>query len=809
MDGFFQDMDYGKGLLDHSSPLSKSNVGKSGLPGSLTANEWVLDRDLLGDPGEPKIESDQFDLGFECSPELSNVVASRSGQKIIDHSWLDNAFQDPGRLPTLQTDQLPALEQLWGGRTDGIRRIPLRDREEVLNKNLSVPADQDIFNVDKISRMQTNQKLIRSAMRKSASHMPLSEIAQDLYSKAPTELEQLRPSFKAIQAEHGLVGNVYIRASAYPNFERGKWNKEIQRVGKTARYLVSEQDTPQIREAASLLGLHLVKSANDIPWESEVQYYLPILKAAGKEIDTRLPPSEMLRKAFLSPSKVWRKTTDSLKPQEVVKSNLTAKQAQQLLQEWKPPKREIKSIFAQLQDKADLQASKKIESWVKAGYLNGQEKSQILNSGVRPYIALPKIASLIGSRQLKSGQYQGEGVSYMNTGIGSFLRQASGSQWQKQVQEKIEQSARRAALERRSKVTTQLRKMVIAKLISPDQMQQLLVSGMDSSQIEKAAELLAVQAKKGSYSGYQNHAVAKTPVSEGQVRASLKEMSERMLDTNRKLAQKKEEDEIRKKANLVENAIKSGVRGERLATLIQNTLTPEEGERVKHRINPLLLKYNALGTKTASTPMYQGSIYTEFNGKVSQPNIEVTPKMVNHAVKVAAQRMNQGLVGPKLDHALSQDLDPAVLVAAQQPLVQIRKKHEGLAGFAYIDPSVYASKKGYKGCDEGSFIHKNASVPYVLAMPKCLTCPHKDLQNRCKKYNRRVVSEVPHDDPQALKEANIKKASMSEINEDTFFANNGGFVDEFGVVEEPLIIELNEKKSEPSNLDFTFGGVIL
>jgi len=239
MDGFWHDMEYGHGLKENppANPIPQpSESGMAQLPDGLMVALEIEDESAPEFAVQHQDDEGAMDLEGLGIVAATHVTLEPATTGIVDHSWLSNAFQDPARLPDQPVDNgIPELQEAWGDRTDGITRIDLYDRaSKTYEETVRHSQDDDALHREKLA------KLVQMAMRRSASGRPMEQIKAELISVlGPEQARRIAKSVQAIDLEHGLTGNVYVRASAYPRLQHGKWAKELKRAAKGCRYLVA------------------------------------------------------------------------------------------------------------------------------------------------------------------------------------------------------------------------------------------------------------------------------------------------------------------------------------------------------------------------------------------------------------------------------------------------------------------------------------------------------------------------------------------------------------------------------------------
>jgi len=208
------------------------------------------------------------------------------GVDLADLNWLELVEQDPDRLPKDTTETaIPELEEAWGTdrRTDGVHVHPSHQvdlerarYEESLRKNTSPSYRFEAKDL---------QRVVRKAMRRSA-HPRMYALKDILHEAAETlgdEAFRVKRAMHLVKDDYGLAGNVFIRASAYPGYEQGKWGKEIKRFGSAEFILV---DAKTLNGATHIQdGFCKVtgkRAVTEVPWEAAYKHYRPLLEATGR-----------------------------------------------------------------------------------------------------------------------------------------------------------------------------------------------------------------------------------------------------------------------------------------------------------------------------------------------------------------------------------------------------------------------------------------------------------------------------------------------------------------------------------------------
>ena len=424
MDGFDFDMDYGAGVADPQGKELLPQPPQSGfakLPDGVIAEEASddfevdsimvedgLDLAALGLTPEVELSGDDPSLEAIARQAAQTLVMEndREDPAIVDLTWLSEAYQDPDRLPDGRDMMVEELQQCWGDRTDGIYRIDLRDREELQYQDAQQgPEDDDTLNRDKLA------KLVRSAMRKSAAGVSLPKILDGIRAQiSSNDIATLKRSVQLIKNEHGLVGNVYVRASAYPGLHRGKWASQFRKASKKARYLIACPGE-DCGACAAATGLKQVDSPSDIDWSWVYAKYAPELSKTGRltKKASKRNIREVLRLAFLAKEVAPSDYVESHKPIEVQPADRVS--SEQALQAWgdhKPTAQQRVSQEGKHKSAAMKRTQERILAWGKSGLLTRDEVKGLLSRKASSSDMIKEAARIVVNRK-STAEYEGQG----------------------------------------------------------------------------------------------------------------------------------------------------------------------------------------------------------------------------------------------------------------------------------------------------------------------------------------------------------------------------------------------------------------
>jgi len=280
---------------DLLTPTLGSNYGLDGYE-DLQYNSGVLEGVLEPTLTDPPALPTGLTKGAAADMDLTAMLE----ESLVDLDWLDpTQLQDPDRLPKNPVNlAIPELEEAWGvnRRTDGLK-VYARD----LNQARYEDSLKRSSSGKKASAKQLEQ-VATHAMRRSVAHQNIDTIVKEALESMGEEMGRVAHLLKAVREDHGLAGNVFVRASAFPSYGGGKWTSFIKKYASGARYLiVSPEDLKQATWIQNGRCTHTGKRAVlQVPWEEAWKHYAPLLELSGRKAASVGDRRKALREAFLS-----------------------------------------------------------------------------------------------------------------------------------------------------------------------------------------------------------------------------------------------------------------------------------------------------------------------------------------------------------------------------------------------------------------------------------------------------------------------------------------------------------------------------
>jgi len=403
MDGFWHDMEYEHGLKENpgANPVPQpSTSGMSHLPdGMIMALQAELEIETQEEEGGLDLEALGIVAAISGVDPEQDFDVDRADAGIVDYTWLSEAYQDPTRLPNKPVDNgIPELQEAWGNRTDGIARIDLTDRDAVRYQDaFQGQEDDDILHPEKLA------SFVQSAMRRSAAGESMVSIKRRLASHLNlASARKILNPVKAIEAEHGLVGNVYVRASAYPGLEQGKWRNDLIKAAKGARYLIA-QCGQDCSGCACSLGLTVVNHPDQIDWNDAYDHYSPRLAATGRldRMATVMDKRLALKHAFVAEEKAPKTHIENSRVRHTTPSDRVSRhEAVQAITSHKETRERLDLSGKELQIQR-TQLAKKLGAMAKANLISMEEAKTLMGSD-QPIQTRIRMANLLAARTKKA-----------------------------------------------------------------------------------------------------------------------------------------------------------------------------------------------------------------------------------------------------------------------------------------------------------------------------------------------------------------------------------------------------------------------
>jgi hypothetical protein len=750
-----------------------SNYGLDGFP-DMQYGMGVLDGVLNPDAQDAPAFPTGVQKGAAAEMDLTAML---EGASLADLDWLDPSQpQDPERLPHTP-ESIPELVEAWGvnRRTDGVHTAHQVDLDYVRAMEGTPPK--------KKASARTIEKVLTHAMRRSIEGQHIDRVIREAAESMGEEMERVVPLLHRVKADHGLAGNVFIRASAYPGWGAGKWKAHAKKHAAQARYLlVSEKSLKQASWIQDGRCTYTGKIAvAEVPWQDAYRYYMPRLVATGRKVAAGAMPAA-LREAFLS-QPVKKETEQSHLPtHKTPDQRVSAQHARSQFAAYQPER----VVLDPAQREAQAQwerVSLHLARMERDHLLPHGEHERILASGQDP-VSMLRAAARIAT-QVKRGSYQGD-----TRAMGAQSERRARSRLR--AQEKAAGIADRLSDYDRRKCAAAITQWIDTGVVSNNRVRSLLTKHRDVRKVAQAlfedvAGVRIAQVESESRvelaNGYNSPvqvgsvvkqaALTRTSISadlEKSVRkaqtqhvALEKEATERAHSLTRAA---KQDTQMRALVARVQQEVERGARGSYLRKFISKTIPQEFAESAVKLLAPTLLKTGALEDSPAEAKKYDQPVFSRAASEAVPRSVRAG--QIKSATKWLRKSMSEGFAGMDLDALITHRFAKSLLDAAGSEITQLRQAHEGLSGFLYVDAEVYASEAGAKGCEAGGTRHRANQIPNVRAMSRCGTCTmvrvREDGTRKCGTYNKTLVdpSDVSGAELDPIKRANIASCDMTD-----------------------------------------------
>lgn len=426
---------------DLLTPSLGSNYGLDGYPDmayGMGVLEGVLDPAYTEAPALPT----GLSKGAAAEMDLETFMKEES---LSDLSWLDPAQeQDPERLPDGASTAIPELVEAWGvnRRTTGIEVTAHR-------RDLNQARYEESLTRETRARKASPKQIqhaIQHAMRRSAEGHDINRVTREALESFGEEMDRLAGLLRPVREEHGLAGNVYVRASAYPGYAQGKWSKHLRRNASGARYvIVSEEELSGATWIQNGRCAYTGKLAvTEVPWDEAVAHYRPLLEATGRRVASGNPRAA-LKAAFLSvPEK--RNVNTVLPTHAVPADRVSLEEARKVAESYRPSRKVYDPTPAHAARLA-ARADKKIRELSASGLLSVADRDRLLGSSDDPHDRLREAAGL--AARSRSETYHGDARA-----VGATLdfKEAARAQLMERRARDLEASEKERARKRADKV---------------------------------------------------------------------------------------------------------------------------------------------------------------------------------------------------------------------------------------------------------------------------------------------------------------------------------------------------------------------
>jgi hypothetical protein len=301
LDGFQFDVPDNEGVERGAQPRMPEVKGLSALPDGFLkpAKKAISYQSLV-----------QSDRGLR----LGSDITGGKEASLVDLQWLDpTQVQDLSRLPDNEKtlNASPQLEEAWGKnrRTDGFGLIPNQDKDAIAYEKSMADGPKS-----GLPGNQLKEAILKATRRAHFGHS-IQDIKQELVDTLGHDAKRAAKAVQHLEAEYGLLGNVYVLASVFPGIKNGTWVKELRRMAHSAQYVITDDTL-----VAEKLGKTMV---SEVPWKEALIQYLPILKAAGYKLASG-SPKEILKAAFLSSPEIQTPETNFVKDHQEARQKAQA-----------------------------------------------------------------------------------------------------------------------------------------------------------------------------------------------------------------------------------------------------------------------------------------------------------------------------------------------------------------------------------------------------------------------------------------------------------------------------------------------------
>ena len=244
-------------------------------------------------------------------------------------------------------------------------------------------------------------KIVSHAMRRSAAGEDIETITRQAMESVGDSMGVLAPYIARVRDEHGLAGNVFVRAAAYPGYSSGRWAKELRKT--PARYVIASE--AEIRGATwvqdgrcAYTGKQVV---TEVPWKQAHAYYAPRLELSGRKVATGVQPESALRSAFLSQPVKAEVDSSHLPTHQTPDQRISRQDARAAFDSHKP-QRVVHDPTTKVRAARLAKVAQRLDHMEKNHLLPVGAKSRILASGKDPHTMLRMAARVASTGEVRN-----------------------------------------------------------------------------------------------------------------------------------------------------------------------------------------------------------------------------------------------------------------------------------------------------------------------------------------------------------------------------------------------------------------------
>ena len=361
----YPDMNYGLGVLEKRFMQDGSAEDTAGIPDGLVrgadADEGLGNLDGFmqeGNTAELSFIDVEEDLAIQSLPEFA------SPDQQIQASWEER------ETPAVYAEHQKDLT--------------------------AIPRVVETPDLDEALLLDTAQKCARLIH----AGYSLKQIQKTAFDRLGEHASELKEDLEYLAEERGLMGNVYVLASAYPNLisRASEWKKYLS---KTPRYLLVEEGS-KLATHENFQGMRVV---TEVPYKEALRYYKPLLESSGRKLASGNARS-ILKNAFLTTPK--KEIDMGVRPQDYREvDTVSMKEAKEQFGAYTPESRRRYTEVSRQERVALRQARKKIARSYRAGMLS---KSQVQRlAQLKDPNQIDKVLNQIKfASHRNSGEYSGD-----------------------------------------------------------------------------------------------------------------------------------------------------------------------------------------------------------------------------------------------------------------------------------------------------------------------------------------------------------------------------------------------------------------
>ena len=266
--------------------------------------------------------------------DISHFLNDESAN-LSDLDWLEVDMEEHEkfkRLPQQNLDAIPDLEEQWKSLSDEDRYRLSPENRRPKHPNTPFWAERDIANdITKEEKASIVESFFRRHLQSGVDAKTALTLLKKNFDSHTLKAAQQQVR-EVLSDERGLLGNVYVDASLYPDCDQGQGQTEVRKNNKSAKFVIAKDDCKGcVFNKQGTCARFQKDIVFEVNYDAQLwDYYESQAEALGldlSEVGDGLPEKEKIRKAHLANPKNQPEKLDSKPVQRDPAEDITSEQA--------------------------------------------------------------------------------------------------------------------------------------------------------------------------------------------------------------------------------------------------------------------------------------------------------------------------------------------------------------------------------------------------------------------------------------------------------------------------------------------------